>query len=402
MRDQRRYRVRCVSAVTPVLLAACFAISCGASRQDESAFNGVDSSVTGDGADGTTTDGFTPTCDPACTGKQFCSVTKKCIDTGTCAGDGDCTVAGTVCDLTKKTCVPGGECGSEEAGATGIPSNLLVVLDRSCSMTEKNGTQTKWQLAVAAMKNLTATYKDKIRFGLTLFPDTDADKCGQGAIPIPVAPGNEAKIDALLAKSLAMSDPLFPKGPCVTNIDTAVQQAQGEPAFKDATRKSYALLMTDGAQSGCSAAGGAAGATKIIGDMYKAGVSTFVVGFGSGVDVAALNGFATAGGVPSSDPAAKYYKAEDATSLDKALATIGGKAALTCTYTLSKPPPDPAKMFVFFGKTTEVPRDPTHTNGWDYDPKTQTITFYGTACDDIKAGKVTELHVVFGCKKLPA
>jgi len=375
---------------------------CSAGAGSEGNLDPKDGSVLdGSDPDGSPTDGFGAGCDPACAATEICSVTRKCIPSGTCAADGDCK-AGTICDPATKTCVPGGECGSEESGATAIPSNMLVVLDRSCSMTAKVGGVSKWQIAVTAMKNLTTKFKDKIRFGLTLFPDTVGPNCTQGVIPIPVAPGNEAKIDALLAKSLAAADPYFPDGPCVTNIDTAVEQAATEPAFKDTTRKSYALLITDGAQAGCSSAGGDAGTTKIITDMQKAGISTFVVGFGGAVDTASLNAFAVAGGVPSTDPVNKFYKAEDAASLDKAIATIGGTAAIGCTYVLSKTPPDPNKMFVFFGKTTDVPRDPTHTNGWDYDPKTNTITFYGTACADIKAGKVTELHVVFGCKKLPA
>jgi hypothetical protein len=45
----------------------------------------------------------------------------------------------------------------------------------------------------------------------------------------------------------------------------------------------------------------------------------------------------------------------------------------------------------------EIARDPSHQDGRDYDPATQTVTFYGTACDDLKAGKVTDLDIVFGC-----
>ncbi len=362
---------------------------------DDASFDGG-----GGGGEGGEDSPFGLGCSPACAADQLCSVTKTCIAKGACAGDGDC-VAGQVCDLAKKTCVPGGECGADYATAAIVPANLLVVLDRSCSMTEVIGTQDKWQIAVAAMQKMTTTYKDRIRFGLTLFPDTDADKCNQGTIPIGVAPGNETKIATLLTSALAKTDPYFPDGPCVTNIDTAMKQASGEPAFKDATRKSYALLMTDGAQAGCSAAGGDPGTVKIIGDMATAGVPTFVVGFGKGVKAASLNSFAVAGGVPTSDPTTKYYQADDAKSLDSALATIASKT-LGCVFTLSKTPPDPTKIYVFFDKTKEVLRDPTHANGWDYDPKTNQLTFYGAACDDIKSGKVTDVAIVFGCHKAPA
>lgn len=380
-----------------LLLAACGGTGSG----DAPSLDGGNGDPDVAAGDGTVEDSpFGLGCTPACAADQVCSVSKTCIPKGTCAGDGDCA-AGQVCDLSTKTCVPGGACGADYATASVVPANLLVVLDRSCSMTQVIGTQDKWQIAVAAMQKMTTTYKDRIRFGLTLFPDTDADKCGQGAIPIPVGPGNETKIAKLLTSALAKTDPNYPDGPCVTNIDTAVQQAAAEPAFKDTSRKSYALLMTDGAQAGCSAAGGDPGTVKILGDMEKAGVSTFVVGFGKGVKASSLNSFAVAGGVPTADPTTKYYQADDAASLDAALATIASKT-LGCVFTLSKTPPDPTKIYVFFDKTKEILRDPTHTNGWDYDAAKNQLTFYGPPCDDIKAGKVTDVAIVFGCHKAPA
>jgi hypothetical protein len=134
--------------------------------------------------------------------------------------------------------------------------------------------------------------------------------------------------------------------------------------------------------------------------MLAAGVPTFVVGFGKGVSVGPLNSFATAGGVPTADPAKKYYEADDAASLDKALATIASKT-LGCTFALSKTPPDASKIYVFFDKTTEVPRDPSKKAGWEYDPATNTVTFAGATCDDIKSGKVTDVAIVFGCNRPP-
>lgn len=61
--------------------------------------------------------------------------------------------------------------------------------------------------------------------------------------------------------------------------------------------------------------------------MLTNGVSTFVVGFGAGINATQMNKFAVAGGVSANDPTAptrKYYQADDAKSLDAALATIAG------------------------------------------------------------------------------
>lgn len=358
---------------------------------DDSATTGSSSGTGGSTiATGSSTGALMNGCMPACVAPQFCSVENQCIDEGTCLANGDCAM-GTVCDAATKKCVPGGGCGQQEANTTPIPPNLLVVLDRSCSMTEKIGAQTKWQIAVDALNGLMTTYANQIRFGITLFPDLVAPSCAQDTIPVPPAPGNEMAITKLLTDSLAMNDPYFPDGPCVTNIDAAMDQASKEPAFLDTTRASYALLLTDGKQSSCNVAGGDAGTTQIITAMNAAGVKTFVIGFGSGADPQSLSQFADAGGVP--EPTTHFYDAADAASLAAALDTIAN-ATIGCDFKLDSIPPDPGAIFVFFNNTALAG---DATNGWTYDATTNTVTFHGTSCDQLKAGTVTDVDVVFGC-----
>jgi hypothetical protein len=333
-----------------------------------------------------------------CPSGNTCSVTKKCIPNGTCQGDGDCD-AGYQCDTATSTCVPGGGCGAKEFKIEAVAPNMFISLDRSCSMTAGGGGgQTKWQIAVAALNQMLTNLQGKVRWGLGLFPDVVGDKCAQDKPQFAVADGNEPGITALLTAALNAADPFFPDGPCVTNIDTAIQQASQEPAFADTTRKSYVLLITDGKQYGCNLAGGDTGTESIIQQMNTNGVSTFVVGFGSGVDPAQLNKFADAGGVPNvdpTDPTTHYYKANDATSLEAALKKISG-SIVGCTFTLDSTPPDPSKIYVFFDNA-KVARDTNHSAGWDYDPKTNQITFYGADCDKLKTNQVTDVDVVFGC-----
>lgn len=392
------------TAARVFLLGSMFAVAtgfvaCGTANSDkgELVSGDEDASVTNDS--GTTGDetGITIGCKPACSATQTCSVTNVCIEKGTCAGDGDCA-PGMKCDASKK-CIPGGECGSQKAGATAIPPNMLITLDRSCSMTAKVGTQTKWQISVAALTTMLTKFSGKIRFGFTMFPDLDKPDCNQGAIPFEPAVGNEAKIAAVLKASLIATDVNFPDGPCVTNIDTAALQASMSTALKDKTRGAFVLLVTDGAQSaGCSGNGGDVGTEKTIADMLKLGIKTAVIGFGAGVDAAQLDKFAVAGGLPAAG-ATKFYKAEDGASLDKILTTLAG-AALGCTYTLDKTPPDPTKIVVFFDGTKSVPKD--MTNGWTYDAATNTVTFHGTSCSDLKNEVVKTLDIVLGCKDVPS
>jgi len=397
-----RWLARGLGSFVGVVLAGSLSIACGGSDTQSSGGAGGTTATTSSqgGTTGTAGSGggVTTGCDPACVDPQICSVAGVCIDPGTCAADGDCD-AGMVCDLATGKCVPGGSCGAVEVKADPVAPNILIVLDRSCSMTAKVNGVSKWAIAVQAIQTMTTSFSGKIRFGLTMFPDLVTPSCEQDAIPIPVGPGNETAISTMLGDALMNNDPYFPDGPCVTNIDTAMQQAATEPAFLDMDRDSYALLITDGKQSnGCSAAGADAGTTMIIKDMHDtANVPTFVLGFGGEIDPAQMNLFADAGGVPAGDPT-KYYDASDQASLDAALNTIANKT-LGCVFQLMDMPPNPDEIYVFFNNVDSVARDGTHMKGWDYDPATNQVTFYGQECTDLKAGNVTDVDIVFGCNE---
>ena len=103
-----------------------------------------------------------------------------------------------------------------------------------------------------------------------------------------------------------------------------------------------------------------------------------------------------AGGVPSPDPANDYYQADDQATLDAALTSIASQT-LGCVFSLDEVPPNVDEIYVFFENTTSIPRDTSHAEGWDYDPATNQVTFYGQACEDLKSGTVTDVDVVFGC-----
>ena len=329
-----------------------------------------------------------------CAATDFCSNNGTCIPDGTCAVNEDCQ-AGMICD-PQHACVPGGGCGAQELTITPVPPNVLLVLDRSCSMRTAVGGTPKWTSAVGAVNALTTSFAGDIRWGLTLFPDTVGNQCGQGAIPVPVAAGTEASIQGLLTSSLMTSDANYPDGPCVTNIDSAMAQAATETALDDATRKSFVMLITDGMQSGCDLAGGDAGTTQIISDLRTMrGVRTFVVGFGGAVDQAQMDAFAVAGGT-AQPQSPRYYQADNAAELEAALGAIAD-LVIGCDFVLTDPPADLAELHAFFDNQTSVPRDPSHANGWDYDPATRTLTFYGGYCDQLSSGAVRDVDIVYGC-----
>ena len=298
---------------------------------------------------------------------------------------------------------PDASCGGQDLALQFHPANFLVVLDRSCSMKQLlAGTQTtKWTAAVAALHDALTGYPDDLRWGMTMFPDTTGESCAQDAIPFPLADHNAPAIDTLLQSALDTSAGLYPaKGPCVTNIDTGVEQAATDPSLAMTDRKSYLMLVTDGGQSACSLGGGAAGAVSAVADLFtNHGVTTFVVGFGSSVNTTELDNLATAGGAAQSG-AHKYFQADDAAALDSTVAAIASQA-VSCAITVDPAPPDASQLYVWFDHTTSVPRDGSHTNGWDYDPATQTVTLYGSSCDQLKTHTVSAVNIIFGCPNPP-
>ncbi len=255
---------------------------------------------------------------------------------------------GNICEPDGGTCVPGSSCGSTQVNAGSVSPSMIIALDRSCSMTSKIGTRTKWEIAVEAVNRLTTTYKGKVRFGLTMFADTVMPNCAQGAIPIPIGDNNEMAIQDRLNKALDAGEIEYPKGPCVTNIDTGIQQAATDPGLNDPGHRGFMLLITDGAQSGCNAGGGNTGTELAIDTLRKQkGVNTFVVAFeNTGAnDVPSLTRFADAGGeiAPTAgDGGYLFFNAQDQASLQAALDVIGGRT-LGCNYALTQAPPDPLK-----------------------------------------------------------
>jgi hypothetical protein len=265
--------------------------------------------------------------------------------------------------------------------------------------TADGGKATKWEVAVGALDTLTTTYDGKIRFGLNLFPDKSGNSCTQEDFPYPVGPGNEMGIQKTMNGALLPDADLYPSGPCVTNIDTALEQAKTDPGLADKTRGDFVLLVTDGMQAGCNAGGGAAGAIQAVHEMYvEGGVPTFAIGFGSGADVKFLNAVAEEGGtaLDAAGGGDQFYLATDQAALLSAFQDIAQKA-LGCVFKLDMAPPDPTKLYVFVNGNVRVDRDSTHATGWDYDSKSNTVTFYGATCTDLKLGKVSGVDIEYGC-----
>lgn len=194
------------------------------------------------------------------------------------------------------------------------PPDMLIVLDRTMSMhRQPNGDPapqgshelSKWVLAIDAIEAVTATYDQRLRFGLELFPVDRADgscvtlteriggttasnvQCEEGEILVSPGVGTAGAIDTAMDPETTL---LCRSTPIGAGLDTALVHLSG---IVDPIRDQFALLVTDG-QDTCTTPD----PVERVQALAAAGVSTFVVGFdasGTGVDPATLNNMACAG-----------------------------------------------------------------------------------------------------------
>lgn len=211
-----------------------------------------------------------------------------------------------------------------QSQAQDCTSNLMIVLDRSCSMTSNSIMgKTRWDIAVAAINKLATNNSGKIRFGLATFPNktSTTPKCVQTSPLLAPALGNEQTVATLLTANR-------PDAPCITNIDEGMKQAGAEPSLFTQERRSFVLLITDGEQSNnCN--GGTATADPLtvqyIKALYDQKVPTYVVGFDIGSNAQAqksLNSFAQAGGLPNTNGTTMYYPANNEAELESTLSQL--------------------------------------------------------------------------------
>ncbi len=173
---------------------------------------------------------------------------------------------------------------AQAGGSSGVceEPNVLVVLDYSGSMNEHN----KWNQAVNAVNQLSATFERSMRLGLMLFPWLS--ECGVNfnqAVRTPCLPENAANMQNQL---LGAGNP--PRS-FNTPIGTAIQQAtQYFDNLQDMGRRSFIVLVTDGMET-CRGR-----PVEMAQNAFAREYPVFVIGFGNGVDRGTLNRIAAAGG----------------------------------------------------------------------------------------------------------
>jgi hypothetical protein len=360
------------------------------------------------------------------------------------AGPGGATGAGgSILDPDAST---GSSFGDANCGAStyanAVPASILVVLDRSGSMSGGDGVPDKWGPAVSAMNAMMAGASPDLGVGLLPFPAGNFDSSGLALCLFSPSP----QCDALFADGGCMDvdpTPVVAVGPLSTTqapISSwlAANGPNGGTPTLHALKTAYTimrdlpvdgerfvLLMTDGEPNVHLQAMGPLPESNIeCGQLSNIeaealnassgspSVKTFVIGSpgsepaGQFLSQVALNGLTPKS--PDCNPAAKdcHYQIGQAnyqTDLQAALDKITGTIS-DCIFEIPQGTDmvDPDKVNVVVetsGGTIETYKDPAHQDGWDYtDPSHTTVQLYGPACEAYKAEKGSKVSILLGCE----
>jgi hypothetical protein len=311
-------------------------------------------------------------------------------------------------------------CGQNSVSVTPVPPDILIVQDRSLSMTDNTmdkacdagigamagngnghcGATSKWSLVITALNQVVQQTETKVNWGL-MFLGAEPTQCGAATAPVvDVGPSNFSAIQAALNGETFSGLLGTPTAPVMNN---AVKYLTG---LTDPNPK-YLLLATDG-EPNC--AGGTntlnvtddVGAENAVTAAYTAGFPTFVVGIATTTDATAsnaLNVMAANGGEAQTGAATQYYAVSDTATLVTVLNKILGKA-LSCTIPLSGVNGTLDKVAVSAkdanGNTIEIMQDAT--NGWSYTDATKTaIILNGDSCNNLQSVTYTDFHFIFTC-----
>ncbi|XYI03695.1 vWA domain-containing protein [Sorangium sp. So ce1128] len=321
----------------------------------------------------------------------------------------------------------GGNCGGQQVDAQPRQVHLVLLLDRSESMTKSWGESDRWTMMKSAIGSALDAIQDRMSVGLQLFP-TD-DHCGLDpgtGLSVAVAPG-ETAVPAIKGQL----DATAPGGatPTADALARALQYlTAGAGSALEGDR--YVLLATDGGPNcghdpapTCAAAtcttnmdgdcpmvvenccaGAAADAclddartVQQVKDLSAAGIRTFVVGIpGTTAYATVLDELAVQGGTATAETSPRYFEVVDAAGLGETLISITRDLVRSCELALQSEPPDRAKVNVFIDdEVLPKPGD----DGWDYDDSTTppTIVIKGATCEHVKSVGAESVRVEFGC-----
>jgi hypothetical protein len=289
-------------------------------------------------------------------------------------------------------------CGLQMYGLQRLPADLLLVQDRSGSMTMGAGpgsAQSRWQAVTSALDAVVGKTQASVNWGLKLYPNPGS-ACGvQNGVELAPTTNAHDQIVGLFMSRAAASRGGTPTRAAV-EAATAFLKASTSPNPK------YLLLATDGLPNCLNGDGSDRGhdedgAVKAVADAEAAGFATFVVGIAiDATSTMTLNRLADAGSKPRNDPTMHFYPATSQDELTSALAAIAGQVG-SCVFPLDKQPPSPQDVAVDVNGKRIGP-DPA--NGWTYGAGMRSIELHGKACEAAKIDDA-KTQIIYGCPGTP-
>src|SRR6478736_814771 len=327
-------------------------------------------------------------------------------------------------------------CGNQRIPAISNPPNLYFVVDRSGSMGDPlpGSPYSKFENARIAMSVMLRAVGHRVRYAASVYPTyLNEDGCSPGSQIFPITAGDSPKYAArgengpVLTQLLDRLGATLPSGG--TPTAATLRELESTILGLDG-KKTYVVLITDGAPNCnlalrcgvdacisniehltvngvtcddsfncCSPKVGAGdcvdadASEAAVADYEQAGVDTFVVGMpGSEAYRSMLNRLAVAGNTARPGNT-QYYAVSDTDELSLALRSIGAQVAISCDLPLSEQPDDPDLVNVYFDDQV-VPK--SDDDGWHYRDE-NTIQFVGATCDNLAAGDVLNVQVLYGC-----
>ena len=310
-------------------------------------------------------------------------------------------------------------CGESDFNISRVIPDILILLDRSNSMSQPPPTPPLWNTIRNAIITVTATMADSIWFGLMAFPNSKAPNVCAGLSNQCTAPAPEGWNVPIAETTLALDieTALMALTTCGgTPIAMSLQSAGQYLLTLTDDHPKYIILATDGApncneslSSPCTCTGTNCAINPlnclddvrtygVLAELCANGINTYILGMGGAAEWAdVMNQMAINGctGMP--------YAADDPASIQAALDDIAGAVA-SCQFDLNCADiPDP-DMVNFYFDGEPIPRDTSHTNGWDWiDPCDSTIDesgiveFFGVPCERIMNREVETVSATFGC-----
>ncbi len=287
-------------------------------------------------------------------------------------------------------------CYEEDQGLSESTARVMLLQDISSSMNDHVDGATKWEIDQGALTAMVAQYGDTVQFGLDFFP-IDED-CGVGSIVgLDAAPNNGTNVANVVATTgLNRTTPLlFAMANFLNPLYAPVFAADGaEP---------YLVVVSDGKDTcgGEDQYGGGSTAealANVTARLLAAGIRTFAVGFGNGVDPSQLNAIAAAGGTQYTT----YFDAQNEADLNQALDSIGQTVRIACRYqlgTISEEADRNSTTIHFDGQKLVRGEECIGDADWMWGNEARSIVqFCVDECTMLENDEVGQLRVTMGCR----